>query len=138
MAHGALKHPSVKELIHKYTDELLLCPMIDARRMEVYSAFFSTGLQFIREVSADVVGHDSYRQIFDTHHVCFFGNGSRKCENVLDHPHAHFLSGIDPSAAQMIAPALDRYQRRQFEDVAYFEPFYLKDFIATVPKKKVL
>jgi tRNA threonylcarbamoyladenosine biosynthesis protein TsaB len=56
----------------------------------------------------------------------------------LDHPHAHFINGINPSAGQMIIPVLNRYKQQQFEDVAYFEPFYLKDFIATIPKKKVL
>lgn len=150
MAHGALEHPLIRRLADRLADqvadqvadqpgnELLLCPMIDARRMEVYASFFSTGMEVIREVSADVVEKDSYREILDQFQVCFFGNGSEKCEQVLSHPHAHFISGITPSAAQMIAPAVDRYQHQQFEDTAYFEPFYLKDFIATTPKKKVL
>ena len=138
MAYGALNHPSIQAIIDKHGTELLLCPMLDARRMEVYACFFTTDMTVIREVAADVIEGDSYRDILDKHHICFFGNGSLKCKEVLDHPNAHFVSELNPSAAQMIAPAFDRYKQQQFEDVAYFEPFYLKDFIATIPKKKVL
>jgi len=92
----------------------------------------------VREVSADIVEVGSYKKLLDKNHICFFGNGSHKCEKVLDHPHSHFINGINPSAGQMIIPVLNRYNQQQFEDVAYFEPFYLKDFIATIPKKKVL
>ena len=138
MAHGALDNPSIRELIKKHGEGLLLCPMLDARRMEVYAGFYSTDISVVREVSADIIEKDSYRDIFHEHHICFFGNGSPKCEEVLEHPHAHFISELNPSAGQMIIPALNRYNQKQFEDVAYFEPFYLKDFIATKPKKKGL
>lgn len=138
MAYGARNHPSIQKLIEKHSDTLLLCPMIDARRMEVYAEFYSTDMTVIREVSADIIENNSYGDILDKHHVCFFGNGSEKCEEVLNHTHAHFVSGLHPSASHMIIPVLNRYHHDQFEDVAYFEPFYLKDFIATIPKKKGL
>lgn len=138
MAYGALNHPSIKAIIEKHGNELLLCPMLDARRMEVYACFFATDMTVVREVAADVIEDDSYSDFLDKHHICFFGNGSLKCEEVLNHPNAHFIHNLNPSANQMITPALDRFMQQQFEDVAYFEPFYLKDFIATTPKKKVL
>lgn len=138
MAIGAKKDQSIINLWNEHGDELLLCPMIDARRMEVYTCFYSMDMKVIKSVSADVVEKNSYNKLLEKHHICFFGNGSGKCEQVLDHPHALFVSGIDPSAGHMITPVLNRFKQQQFEDVAYFEPFYLKDFIATVPKKKVL
>ncbi len=138
MAHGALDQHSVRELLREHGEKLLLCPMLDARRMEVYSCFYTTGMDVVREVSADVVDRDTYRELLENQPVCFFGNGSLKCEEVLDHPNAHFIRGLNPSASQMIIPALNRFRQNLFEDVAYFEPYYLKDFIATIPKKKVL
>ena len=138
LAYGALKHPSFRQPLHEYSDRLLLCPMLDARRMEVYSCFFSVDLQVHRKVSADIVTAESYRDLLEDHQIYFFGNGAAKCSQVLNHPHAHIVEGINPSAVQMIQPVWLRFRNRQFEDVAYFEPFYLKDFIATVPRKKVL
>lgn len=138
MASGALSHPEIGKLMKIHGEDLLLCPMLDARRMEVYTGFYTHQGAPFREVSADVIDEDSYRTILESHQLCFFGNGADKCKPVLNHPRAHFIDGINPSAASMISPVLKNYQTKKFEDVAYFEPFYLKDFIATVPKKKVL
>jgi len=138
MAHGCLDHPELSRLLKEADGNILLCPMLDARRMEVYAGFYSRELKVYREVSADIIDDHSYREILEKHQVYFFGNGSAKCKDSLSHPNAHFLEGIHPSAASMIGPVLGRYQKKQFEDVAYFEPFYLKDFIATTPRKKVL
>jgi len=138
MAHGCTKHPEVIRIAEESAGQLLLCPMLDARRMEVYAGFYSRELEVHREVSADIIDENSYRDILAKNQVCFFGNGSAKCKELLSHSNAHFLEGINPSAASMIVPVLGRYEQEQFEDVAYFEPFYLKDFIATTPKKKVL
>jgi tRNA threonylcarbamoyladenosine biosynthesis protein TsaB len=138
MASGSPSNSAVRELISSHDDQLLLCPMLDARRMEVYAGFYTSKGELFRQVSADIIDEESYHEILELHPVCFFGNGADKCKEVLDHPNAHFIDGINPSAATMIAPALKKYQLKQFEDVAYFEPFYLKDFIATVPKKKLL
>ena len=137
MAHGALSHPEVIKLADSYGKQLLLCPMLDARRMEVYAGFYTLKATTFKEVSADIIDEDSYREILDKHRVCFFGNGSGKCKEALTHPNAYFIDGVNPSASSMIEPVLKRYMQEQFEDVAYFEPFYLKDFIATIPKKKV-
>jgi tRNA threonylcarbamoyladenosine biosynthesis protein TsaB len=138
MAHGALNHPEVIRMAESTSNQLLLCPMLDARRMEVYAGFYTLKATIFREVSADIIEEGSYREILDKNHVCFFGNGSGKCKEVLTHPNAHFIDGVDPTASSMIEPVLKKYATKQFEDVAYFEPFYLKDFIATTPKKKVL
>ncbi len=138
MASGAVSHAALSELITIHGEHLLLCPMLDARRMEVYTGFYTLKNELFREVSADIIDEESYREILESHQVCFFGNGADKCKMVLDHPSAHFIDGINPSAASMIPPILKKYQLKQFEDVAYFEPFYLKDFIATIPKKKLL
>ena len=138
MASGSPSNSAVRELISSHGDRLLLCPMLDARRMEVYAGFYTSIGELFRQVSADIIDEESYHEILEAHPVCFFGNGADKCKEALDHPNAHFIDGINPSAATMIAPALKKYQLEHFEDVAYFEPFYLKDFIATVPKKKLL
>jgi tRNA threonylcarbamoyladenosine biosynthesis protein TsaB len=138
MAHGALLHPNIHALSSRYEQNLLLCPMLDARRMEVYTAFYTTGMDLIRPVTADIVNSESFRDLLDSHHICFYGNGAEKCQQVIQHPQAHFVPGIDPSAIHMIKPVLERFAAANFEDVAYFEPFYLKDFIATIPKRKVL
>lgn len=138
LAFGTLNRVDIPGLRQKSPEPILLCPMLDARRMEVYSAFYTRDLSEFRKVQADIIDENSYREILETHQVSFFGNGSEKCKEVLSHPHAHFLEGINPSAASMMEPVLRRFQNEQFEDVAYFEPFYLKDFIATTPKKKVL
>ena len=138
MASGSAGNHQVAELISSHGDKMLLCPMLDARRMEVFTGFYTPKHDLFREVSADVIDQESYKSILNSYHVCFFGNGAEKCKAVLNHPNAHFIDGINPSARSMILPVLKKYQLKQYEDVAYFEPFYLKDFIATVPKKKVL
>jgi len=138
MASGVVSSSRGEEMITEHGDLLLFCPMLDARRMEVYAGFYTTEIDIYREVAADIIDKDSYIRILESLPVCFFGNGAEKCKMILDHPNAHFLDGIHPTASSMIAPVLKKYHQKQFEDVAYFEPFYLKDFIATIPKKKVL
>jgi tRNA threonylcarbamoyladenosine biosynthesis protein TsaB len=137
MAYGAVERQEISSIIRKYGDQVLLCPMIDARRMEVYTALYTPDGTMTGDVSAVIVDRDSYRELLRGHHICFFGNGAEKCREVLDHSNAHFIEGIRPSAAHMVIPAFNRYRERKFEDVAYFEPFYLKEFVATKPRKKV-
>ncbi len=115
----------------------LLCPMIDARRMEVYSALFNWQLDVLKEISAEVIDHLSYQEMLEKQTIYFFGNGAEKCKDVLVHPNAHILEGIYPSAKYMAILAEDAFQKTDFKDVAYFEPFYLKDFVATIPKNKI-
>lgn len=113
----------------------LLCPMLDARRMEVYAALYDRSLKAVRPVQADVVDADTYKQWLDERPVYFFGNGAKKCMETIGHPNAHYIDGIEPLAKWMQPLAERRFLNGQFEDVAYFEPFYLKDFVAIKPKK---
>ncbi len=119
-------------------EDALYCPMIDARRMEVYTALFDKDNRPVLDTKAEIIDENSFREILREHTVYFFGNGSDKIKTVLTSPHARFLPDVETSAANMIQLAEQKYEARDFEDVAYFEPFYLKDFIATTPKKNML
>ena len=116
-------------------ENALLCPMIDARRMEVYSQFFDRALNEVRSISADIVENNTYDNILAQQPVYFFGNGAEKCHEVLTHHNAHIIEGIVPLAKNMYPLAEKRMANEQFEDVAYFVPFYLKDFVAKEAKK---
>jgi tRNA threonylcarbamoyladenosine biosynthesis protein TsaB len=114
-----------------------LCPMIDARRMEVYSAFFDLNNTKQKEISADIIDENSYADILNQRQVIFFGNGAEKCKKTIQSPNAQFIDDVSCSAEHMIELSYKAFQNKQFEDVAYFEPFYLKDFIATAPRKNI-
>ena len=118
-------------------DNALLCPMIDARRMEVYSAIYDRSLKQVREVGADIIDEHSYQEYLDRGPVWFFGNGAEKCKEVINHPNAHFIPNIKPDAEWMMPLAEKRMACEQFEDTAYYVPFYLKDFVAKMPTKLV-
>ena len=107
----------------------LYCPMIDARRMEVYNAFFNAENKEIRGVQADIINEKSYQKELEKS-VLFFGDGAEKCKAIIRHKNAKFLDGIYPTSKDMLSLVLQKYTNKDFEDVAYFEPFYLKDFIA--------
>lgn len=120
------------------TDEdAMLCPMIDARRMEVFATIYDRALDEIKPTSADIIDENSYLQHLDKQKVIFFGNGADKCRTAITHPNALFVSGIDPLASNMMALAEIDFRKENFVDVAYFEPFYLKEFVATTPRNKV-
>jgi len=116
-------------------EDALLCPMLDARRMEVYAGIYDRALKPVREIGADVVTEETYKDYLDKHPVYFFGNGAAKCMETINHPNAHLIEGIDPLAKWMQPLAEHRLLNEQFEDVAYFVPYYLKDFVAKMPKK---
>ena len=116
-------------------EDALLCPMLDARRMEVYAQLFDRSLHEVRPIHADVVDADTYKPFLDEHPVYFFGNGAEKCRQTIQHPNAHFIEGVEPIARNMLPLAEKRMANGQFEDVAYFVPFYLKDFVAKLPRK---
>lgn len=124
-----------------YHDELpedaLLCPMIDARRMEVYAAIYDRALHTVREISADIVDEHSYEEFLNEHPVYFFGDGAAKCKDTIKHPNAHFIDNIHPLASMMFPLAEKAMAKGDFKDVAYFEPFYLKEFVASQPKKLI-
>ena len=112
----------------------LFCPMIDARRMEVYAAIYNQEGIIQREISADIIDENSYSEILESHIVYFFGNGAEKCKATLTHPNARFIDGMFPLAENMIVLAEKAYNEKKFVDVAYFEPFYLKEFYTTAAK----
>ncbi|MBR2206781.1 MAG: tRNA (adenosine(37)-N6)-threonylcarbamoyltransferase complex dimerization subunit type 1 TsaB [Prevotella sp.] len=124
----------IREMVE---DDALLCPMLDARRMEVYAGIYTRALKPVREVSADIVTTETYKEYLDAHPVYFFGNGAKKCMDVINHPNARQIEGIQPQAKWMQPLAERRLLNEQFEDVAYFTPFYLKDFVAKMPKKLI-
>jgi tRNA threonylcarbamoyladenosine biosynthesis protein TsaB len=119
-------------------DSALFCPMIDARRMEVYTALFDINNQKIRETNAIIVREDTFDSFFKNRQVVFAGDGADKCRSLLKHHNALFLEGFKHSASYMVNIAQKAYKKRSFENLAYFEPYYLKDFIATSPKRKPL
>ena len=116
-------------------DNALLCPMLDARRMEVYVQITNTALQTVKETSADIVEANTYDEYLQNNVVYFFGNGADKCKEVITHPNARFIENIVPLAKNMFPLAEKRMAEERFEDVAYFVPFYLKDFVAKEAKK---
>lgn len=124
-------------LLHRedIPENAMLCPMLDARRMEVYSAIYDRALKTLKPVSADVITEDSYSEFLAKGPVVFFGNGAAKCKDTLTHPNARFIDDIHPLAKYMMPLAERSIAHDKYEDVAYFEPFYLKEFVATKPKK---
>ena len=115
-------------------EDALLVPMIDARRMEVYSAVYSRALLEVRPIGADIVDADTYLPYLEKHPVYFFGDGAMKCKNIIQHTNAHFIEGIIPLAKWMFPLAERSLHLGEKQDVAYFEPFYLKDFVAVKSK----
>ena len=107
----------------------IYCPMIDARRMEVFSALFDENNKEIRSVQADVVDEQTYTK-FLVNEVLFFGDGALKCKEIINHKNAKFIEGIYPSAKNLGILANAKFENKDFEDVAYFDPYYLKDFVA--------
>lgn len=122
-------------LEHDLPEDALLCPMIDARRMEVYAAMYDRSLKAVREIGADIIDENSYLEFLDKHPVYFFGNGAAKCRGKITHHNAHFIDDVHPLARWMFPLAEKAIAKNDFKDVAYFEPFYLKEFVASTPKK---
>lgn len=117
--------------------QCLICPMIDARRMEVYTTVFDNKLNVLEETSAKIVDENSFENFLSNQTVTFIGDGASKCAETLNKETALFNNQNFNSATNMSALAFDEFKAGNFEDVAYFEPFYLKDFVLTQPKKKV-
>lgn len=114
-----------------------IVPMIDARRMEVYTAIFTSDGKQVGDTEPLVLAEDSFSGILEEGPVLFIGDGAEKASSVIRHPDAHFIQCC-PEAASMLIPAMEEYKNERFKDVAYFEPFYLKEFVATVSRKSVL
>ncbi len=122
----------------KYKDKsMLYCPMIDARRMEVYTQVFDNELNTVVDIKALVLDENSFSDILKNNKVCFVGSGMPKFKEIINNENAVFDEEIKPSAENIIKKAEEKFLKKEFEDVAYFEPYYLKDFIAIKPKNKV-
>ena len=125
-------------LVEDLGEATLFCPMIDARRMEVYTALYNSNLEMIEPISAKIIDESSFVKVLEEHKVVFFGDGAEKCKTLLGgHKNAVFIDNVEPSAKYINQLALEKLNKQQFEDVAYFEPYYLKEFLATTPKNKV-
>ena len=136
IAIPTLKLLCVKPLLSDDIEDenALLCPMIDARRMEAYTAIYDRALREVREVKAEVIDANTYNEWLDKGLVYFFGNGAEKCKEIINHPNARFIDNVIPTAKSMLPLAELAIAKGQYEDVAYFEPFYLKDFVAIKSK----
>ena len=110
--------------------------MLDARRLEVYSAIYDVFYKESRQTKAEVINSDSYKDMLKLSPVCFIGNGVPKTQELISHPNTRFFEKKLPSAAQMCSLSYAKFKKSDFEDVAYFEPYYLKDFIAITSKKQ--
>ncbi len=137
MAWGVVNSNKLNSLNISDVENLWFCPMIDARRMEVYSAFYDFNNQQKVKVSADIIDENSYKKLLENRKIIFFGNGADKCKDIIKNRNAFFIDGVFPSAKDMTALSYQSFLDKKIEDTAYFEPFYLKDFVATVPKKNI-
>lgn len=130
IAINTLQILSAKALTVSNSNELLFCPMLDARRMEVYTAIYDQALREIQATEALIVNEETTEQFNRKETICFFGDGMPKCKEVLSRfSNSIFIDHLIPSAAEMSELSESRFNNKQFEDVAYFEPFYLKDFM---------
>lgn len=128
--------PTLEALAHQVdAPKGAVVAMLDARRQEVYSAIFDDHFSELRATEAEVLTPESYQELLESSPVYFIGNGVAKTKALIAHKNAYFIEDKLPSAQQMCALSFEKYKAKNFEDVAYFEPFYLKDFIA-IPSKK--
>ncbi len=116
-------------------EDILFCPMLDARRMEVYTALYNANFDLVEEVHPHIIDESFLERYLNEKKVYLFGNGSDKAKELVTHSNAHFIDGVESLAKNMIILAENRFVNHNFADLAYFEPIYLKDFIATIPKK---
>ncbi len=131
---------AITNAVEKYgTDSTsLFCPMIDAKRMEVYYSLFDANGKVIKKISAEVINNGSFSEIPESVKMVFFGDGAGKCHDMTGHKNSVFDNDFMISAAYMYKTVFEEYNSDHFEDVAYFEPFYLKDFITTIQRKNIV
>ncbi|MGL4993872.1 MAG: tRNA (adenosine(37)-N6)-threonylcarbamoyltransferase complex dimerization subunit type 1 TsaB [Bacteroidales bacterium] len=131
----------VESLVLTYEGDLtgaILAPMLDARRMEVYTAHYNSNLERLGDIKAEIIEAGSYAELLSGSKMIFFGNGALKCMDMFESENAIYISDIDPNAKYMVRLAEKAFENGEFVDVAYFEPFYLKEFVGTTPKNRVL
>jgi len=127
--------PTLSVLAHQVAIESdVIVAMLDARRMEVYSAIFDDNCNALRETQAQILEAHSFKDYLNKGKVCFIGNGVEKTKTLIHNTNAIFINGKLPSANEMSLLAYNKYKKSDTEDVAYFEPYYLKDFVALKPK----
>lgn len=112
-------------------ENALLCPMIDARRMEVYCAVYTRALRSVKDTESVIINESSFSELLETQPIYFFGNGAEKCKSIIKHTNAHFIDGVMLSAKNMQPLAERKFLREEFEDVAYMTPYYLKEWTGT-------
>lgn len=130
--------PTLQSMAHQVglkPNEVVI-PVLDARRMEVYSCVYDSEYKEVRETRAEIVNEESFAEYVSDNKVYVVGSGAEKCRSVLQHPNFIFDEAIVPSAKDMVSIAFKKYESKRFEDVAYFEPYYLKDFVLQQKKKK--
>jgi len=115
----------------------LLAPMIDARRMEVYTQLFDCDTNATNDISAEIIDENFLNDELINKKIYFFGDGASKCKEIITQKNAVFIDNLHPSADYMIPFSEKAFKEQKFEDLAYFEPFYLKNFVATIPKKNI-
>jgi tRNA threonylcarbamoyladenosine biosynthesis protein TsaB len=118
--------------------DTLFCPMLDARRMEVYYAIYDAGGKTIKDISAEIITEGSFINIPESQKIIFFGDGAAKCKEVVNRTNINFTDDFRISASHMHKPVFHAFKNYIYEDVAYFEPLYLKDFITSKPRKNIL
>lgn len=138
IAVNTLQAMAVTAILKDKNPARFYVPMIDARRMEVYSAVYDPKLRELKETSAEIIDENSFSSFLEKGKTAFFGDGAPKCSDVIKHENAMFYDDIFPGVRGLANKALEKYINKQFEDLAYFEPFYLKDFVAGKPKVKGL
>ncbi|MDD5570811.1 MAG: tRNA (adenosine(37)-N6)-threonylcarbamoyltransferase complex dimerization subunit type 1 TsaB [Bacteroidales bacterium] len=123
---------------NKKDKNTLYCPMLDARRMEVYTALFNSNLEEVETTNARIIDKNSFSEILSKTKIIFFGDGADKCREILkNNQNAVFIDDFNTSAKYMAELSYQKFTKKEFENVAYFEPYYLKDFFATTPKDKL-
>jgi tRNA threonylcarbamoyladenosine biosynthesis protein TsaB len=121
------------QMSHRNSQKVYLCPMLDARRMEVYCQVFNPSLETIQSTEAKVIDESSFQEVLDKNQVIFFGDGAMKCKEKITHQNAHFVEGVYPSASHLGSMAFQKFAKGQFEDLLNFEPHYLKEFMIKKP-----
>ena len=127
----------ISDAVSKYATDssTIFCPMIDARRMEVYYAQYNSNGDIIKDVCAGIITGETFKNLLNSRKMLFFGDGAAKFISVIEHPNAIITDNYKISAGHMYPSVIKAFENKKFEDTAYFEPFYLKDFVTTIPRK---
>jgi tRNA threonylcarbamoyladenosine biosynthesis protein TsaB len=128
----------IREINHEANNSTFFCPMLDARRMEIYYAIYDVSGNTVKDISAEIINEGSFSNFPESQKFILFGDGAAKCKEVIKRANISFDDDFRISASHMYKPVLQALNDHKFEDVAYFEPLYLKDFITSIPRKNIL